>query len=175
MGCDIHLMAQRKTESGWETAECPRDVADEWIREQHEKRPDDEWYAARIKHAWFNDRYYALFAALAGVRNGFGFAGIPTHQPLVPISEPRGLPDDLLAVAADDHELPDGYWLGDHSHSWLTLREVLDYDWDRELVWPDGSTTPLRECVGDFLTRTVPALRSVGEPDDVRIVFGFDS
>ena len=32
-----------------------------------------------------------------------------------------------------------------------------------------------RDCVGSFLTETIPALQKLGAPDDVRIVFWFDN
>jgi hypothetical protein len=84
------------------------------------------------------NRHYLLFAALADVRNGYGFAGIPTGTPLTPISEPRGLPEDFFMdksvhpISSKEH-LPgymrnsEGYyvWMGDHSQSWLTGEEML--------------------------------------------------
>ena len=41
------------------------------------------------------NRNYWAFAVLADVRNGYGFAGIDKGDPITPISEPRGLPEDL--------------------------------------------------------------------------------
>lgn len=92
------------------------------------------------------DRNYNVFAMLAGVRNGRGFAGVKTHEPLVPISAPRGLPGDIKLAEDDDtaivlHEwrgdeqVEVRYWLGDHSHSWLTLPEIVGWDgWDKQLA-----------------------------------------
>lgn len=37
-----------------------------------------------IKTNWNFDRNYTLFAILAGVRNGYGFAGCYRHEPLQP-------------------------------------------------------------------------------------------
>ncbi|MBP7622431.1 MAG: hypothetical protein KA763_00555 [Xanthomonadales bacterium] len=82
-----------------------------------------------------NDRNYRVFAMLAGVRNGRGFAGVRTHVPIVPISEPRGIPSDCnasgedlqLSVYRGDAMVNGRYWLGDHSHSWLTLAEILEW------------------------------------------------
>ena len=71
-------------------------------------------------------RNYITFAALANVRNGYGFAGVPTHDAIPFISEPRGLPDDLSAGLRDVLSL-DPYALGDHSFSWVTLREMQEY------------------------------------------------
>jgi hypothetical protein len=31
------------------------------------------------------------------------------------------------------------------------------------------------DCVNKFLTKTIPALQEFGKPDDVRLVFYFDS
>lgn len=93
-------------------------------------------------------RHYQLFAVLAGVRNGSGFAGIRTGEPVRPISEPRGFPADFEVqgevhqVSTLDHmdprragyrrEGPEAYaddplgvWMGDHSHSWVTGEEML--------------------------------------------------
>lgn len=73
-------------------------------------------------------RNYAVFAMLAGVRNDFGFAGCKTHAPLQPISEPRGLPDDNPEYKFED------WAFGDHSESWLTLREILDWPgWNEDM------------------------------------------
>lgn len=100
---------------------------------------DGKWID--IPHKWEEHRHYFLFAWLAGVRNGFGFAGVPTHEPIEPIAERRGLPDDFIVDANYEHPTtPDaydsrraqyidesdrGYWMGDHSHSWLTADEIL--------------------------------------------------
>lgn len=122
MGTDIHgvLQSRYSSESGW------------WTRCEMER-----------------GRNYSLFAALANVRNGYGFAGVPTHTPITPIAEPRGWPDDfdLKSVrgripGVDWDEEEEELWLGDHSFSWLTLEEVIGWDgWDK----------PLSEC--GFISR----------------------
>lgn len=75
----------------------------------------------------YEDRNYMLFEVLAGVRNGYGFAGVPTHRPLTPISEPRGLPVDIT---------PESMALlsGDHTPTWVSLRELEEYDWDAKML-----------------------------------------
>lgn len=63
------------------------------------------------------NRNYNLFSILANVRNG---------NSLVPISELKGLPND---VSDGVRKESDG-WDGDgHSHSYFTLQELLAYDW----------------------------------------------
>lgn len=94
-----------------------------------------------IPHKWEQDRHYFLFAWLAGVRNGFGFGGVETHTPLFPISEPRGIPADFAMVddahptayenfdprrqSYYDEDDKSGFWMGDHSYSWLLADEIL--------------------------------------------------
>ena len=114
MGTDIHAITQKKTPEGYED----------------------------VPHLWEQDRHYFLFAWLAGVRNGYGFAGVPTHTPIKPIAEPRGLPEDF-AMDGDIHPCTKemvnprmqkywndkedtGEWMGGHTHSWLTFSEILN-------------------------------------------------
>jgi len=142
MGCDIHLIVEKRNANGqWERVLPPEKVRDPWLVEQAAKNPDG-YYKQRSEVTWFNDRNYNLFAILANVRNSFDF---------VPISEPRGLPDDLghdgrrlagleskdvldaSVVGEDDDDDDNDIWLGDHSFSWLTVKELLDYDWSREV------------------------------------------
>lgn len=65
-----------------------------------------------------HSRNYTLFAALAGVRN---------YDEITPLCEPRGLPADFVY---DE----DKYDLGDHSFTWLTLKEILEWSgWDQKV------------------------------------------
>lgn len=108
MGCDIHAVFQAK-------------------------RPDGYWDA--IESEYDERRHYLLFAWLADVRNGYGFAGVPTHEAVTPIASARGFPEKFW-VESEAYEpqydfgpKPNGYslskWMGDHSHSWLTADEIL--------------------------------------------------
>ncbi len=79
----------------------------------------------KIDGKWHHDsspsisRNYDLFAKMAGVR-AYG-------NSIVPISKPRGTPQDISAVTALDLES----WNGDaHSNSWLNadeIKEIIDY------------------------------------------------
>lgn len=82
MGCDIHLFVERRTDAGWE--QVPNPESDDWA------------HPAR----WYHERNYHLFAILASVRNGVGFAGVKTGDGFNVIAEPRGLPDDAQREAA---------------------------------------------------------------------------
>jgi len=174
-----------------------------------EVRVNGQWQKAAVKVP--RDRNYQAFAKLADVRNGRGFAGCDTGDAQIPISEPRGLPaDTTIRDTSEDvpYESPDYVWLGDHSHSWLTLRELLAVDYNapvtlRGYVSPEaakrfregGGKYPPREYCGwtsdtsweqiewqlplyeaaPLLPKILASICSLGEPDDVRLVFGFDS
>lgn len=79
-------------------------------------------------------RDYWLFAALADVRNGIGWAGIITGAPIEPIAYPRGLPDDISTELYEGTKTDPALWLGEHTYSYLTLRELSDYDWEQECI-----------------------------------------
>lgn len=160
MGCDIHMVAEHRKDGRWTRVLPPEHAWDPWLVEQN--------WLDDARQEWFHNRNYALFGVLAGVR-GDG----------PPIAEPRGLPGDVgeevRAMIDNDGRDSDVYWLGDHSFSWLTLDEILAYDWDRPAgYYSDGR--PMREWCSEFLTRTVPALQDLDpDPRNVRLVFGFDS
>jgi hypothetical protein len=254
MGTDIHLIVQQKNaQGGWDRIAPPQSLIDKrcvvgnWDYDQYLKAKEEEeeagkadlgwrsYYYREIFEEWYSGRNYHLFSILADVRNGFGFAGIRTGEGYVPISKPKGFPDDF-----DVKEVEGDYgggWLGDHSFSWLTLRELLEYDWnqtttccgvitlaafvDRKAKGETGSpdtysggvggpgvvvyeelevdsilssqghvVTAVEEAsyvrihwqekysesAGRFFTEVIPALQEVEpNPDNIRLVFGFDS
>ena len=104
-------------------------------------RKDGKWQD--VPSTYDQERHYFLFAWLGNVRNGFGFAGIPTHEPIQPLTDRRGYPpdfdveDDMHAIASIDIMAPcrrkwhqEGEALeidmGDHSHSWATADEIIN-------------------------------------------------
>lgn len=108
MGCDIHVCCERKNYEG------------KWINCDHFKfnpyfdgddEDDEKWWIVPI----FDDRNYALFATLADVRN-YGY--------IKPISEPRGLPSDIHPLTKS---VSDAWGCDGHSHSYYTLKELMDY------------------------------------------------
>ena len=236
MGCDIHLRVQHRAGVVWFYSE---------------KQVPDKYREGQTTHErWYDGRNYRLFAMLADVRNGVGFAGVDTGNRFNPIAEQRGLPEGIDAYIGktnDDYE----FWFGDHSFSWLTLTELLEYDWYQQTKcrgWVNGpqfekwdrmrpyqpepdehcggvsggtvehiSEQEMRrrineikgmvkswteaearikqlygstycqiewpvfysEAAGSFYTQTMPRMmnlaKTVGGPENVRIVFGFDS
>jgi hypothetical protein len=105
MGCDIHIWTEIQAKDG-------------------------SWDLLESKEA-YDGRNYGLFSILANVRNGYGAAGCDTGDGFVPISMPKGIPED----ASDFYKSEVSKWgIDGHSHSFLTLKEFLDYDWDQVTV-----------------------------------------
>jgi len=118
MGCDIHLYVEKRVAKGnWVPV-------DKWIpdKDSEEKGglmvPYDKCY--------YFDRNYNLFAILADVRNGRGFAGTDTGEGFNPISVARGLPSDVSTKIQREFY----HWGNDaHSVSFHTVKDLLEYDW----------------------------------------------
>lgn len=125
MGTDIHLRVEKKDENGvWQYVKPPRTWS---IGDMDYPTPtwDDDytnWSDPDVLNP--EGRHYNLFAFLADVRNGVGFAGVYTGDRVEPQFPFRGVPDDAACVHEDDH------WLGDHSFTWATLTELLAAPWD---------------------------------------------
>lgn len=152
MGCDIHSAVEVFTDGKWE-----------WTGE----RP-------------LGDRNYALFGWLADVRN---------YSAIEPLAQPRGIPEDCYIEDIED------YILGDHSFSWFLLSELLAVDYEAEVndrrvtrqvgknSWDGGCTgtpeegekLPLREFLGEEFFEALDIMKTLGPPEKVRLVFGFDS
>jgi hypothetical protein len=127
MGCDIHLYVEKLENGVWMPA-------DQWVPDEDDERKLSVPYGT----GFYDGRNYDLFAILANVRNGYGFAGCDTGDGFVPIAMPRGLPDGVTPVVKAESD----YWDCDgHSHSWLTLAEILAYDWTqttKQRGWVNG-------------------------------------
>lgn len=120
MGCDIHMWAEIKKRDKWET------VGEEFDETHY---TDEQKENAKKVHEPYGYRNYDLFAILADVRNGYGFAGCDTGDGFVPIlDERRGVPDDVTELVKKDI---DEWDIDGHSHHWLTLKEIIDYDWSQ--------------------------------------------
>lgn len=114
MGCDIHFCVEKKTPRGWVSK-------DHWETEK-----DDGETTRHLHTSFYSARNYDLFAILADVKNGRGFAGFRTGDGFTPIAKPKGLPAD---VSAEVKEYSDQWGSDGHSHSWHTVADLLDYNW----------------------------------------------
>lgn len=89
--------------------------------------PDRDYFWEEFTAEPYTGRNYDLFGWLANVRNGFGFAAVDTGDPVKPIAEGRGWPDNAWSDFRDQHKDDEGNY---HSHSYVTLTELLAADWD---------------------------------------------
>lgn len=89
-----------------------------------ERWPDDPPFMTAHP---YQSRHYTVFALLGNVRNGHGFAGVDTGDPIPPISDCRGVPGD-----ADPETLK--LLSNEHSATWVTLAELDAYDYDQGKV-----------------------------------------
>lgn len=119
MGCDIHCQVEKKNGELWEKISG---FKSDYYQEGHEYFGKDEFKSADSP---IDGRNYDLFALLADVRNGRGFAGCITGDPIVPISQPKGLPVDV----SEEIKKESAEWgIDGHSHSWLTVKEISGYE-----------------------------------------------
>ena len=91
-----------------------------------EYRNRQGWLAREYREASFAvpiDQDYDLFAILANVRNGSRYEG----DLFEPIACARGFPADISDEARQA-------CTGDHSPTWVGLREILDFDWTRSVT-----------------------------------------
>lgn len=140
MGTDIHMFAEKKIDGVW-TPIKGENINLKWYREtleEHKNKGKDASYWENVIKEYesegdtlnciYNGRSYDTFAILADVRNGKGFAGVKTGDGFNPISQPKGLPYDVSEEVKNESD----YWDGDgHSHSWISLKELQNYDWNQ--------------------------------------------
>jgi hypothetical protein len=144
-----------------------------------EKRVDGRWQGIEDVFP-FMRRDYLMFGFLADVRNEHA---LPT------IAQPRGLPQDLSAHVEEQYGLSDD---GAHSFSWLSVSELVGFNYDCPVADPresvpalsksgrceyvsnpnQGEVTTLRVLLGQHF---FDELRELQEAGVERIVFWFDN
>ncbi len=164
MGCDIHFFTERKTSDN--NYQGPKDLSEDRntkIEEIIDGLPVTErWVSAdtwmKDGEGWtYNDFYwqrnYYLFSILADVRN---------DGSVEPLSDCRGIPND----ASSGYRYMTKRWEGDaHSHSYFTLKELLDVDWNKYET----------EHLQDFF-KVLELLKNIdNDTEKVRICFFFDN
>lgn len=125
MGADIHCFVEKKIGNKWKQITG-------FISDMYNFK-SDYFSGPEFKNCEtpLDLRNYGLFALLADVRNGKGFAGCDTGNRIEPISYPKGLPED---VSFEIHEKSDDYGPDGHSHSYLTAKEILEYDRNKKKI-----------------------------------------
>lgn len=177
MGTDIHLFIERFNGSAW----APVLSQD---------------YRGFSQTSWDVGRHYDLFSILADVRNGFGFAGVPTGGKFLPILaflypdmicdgeyQGRGLPEDLsqeLRSLDGDPNFDDYVFLGDYGYSWITLAEIdaaMEKGYGqlqrRDVNGDSYSYESVMSYLLDLLNSKIRPLAD--DTNHIRLVFGFDS
>lgn len=132
MGCDIHMYV-----------EYQKSVCDKikWINGDYFKPnpyfkqfEDEEQFSRMELHG---NRNYTLFATLAGVRDNTG--------KIVPVAEPKGIPEDASEYVNECA----ANWEGDgHTHSWLNLAELKEYNKSAPIAHYTGLLDP--QSLKDF-------------------------
>jgi hypothetical protein len=176
MGCDIHSFAEVKKNGKWDL------VGDVFPYNETEQ----EIYKKTHGSEPFRWRSYGMFGFLADVRN---YSNVPT------ISEARhSIPEDASSVVKDEWEDGMDFY---HTATWLTLKQLVEFNydqvfWDRRITkqlsvncWTgaghaedeetEGRHLTIREFLGPQFFRDLDILKSLGDPDNVRIVFWFDN
>jgi len=145
------------------------------------ERKDESGKYVDLDFSPFDNRSYGTFGFLADVRN---YSAVP------PISQPRGLPDDVSSEVPERDET----WGSDgHSHSWLSVAELVSFDYDSAMEdrrhtvqtgprsWNGGATcevgqgkkkTTFRKFLGDGFFADLKKLQDMGAE---RVVFWFES
>jgi len=170
MGCDIHSFAEVRKNGKWEVV-------------------DDDVFPYTFSSCGsepFHWRSYGIFGFLANVRN---YSRVPTIE-----GPKHAIPVDASPTVVDKYE----QWSGDaHTASWLTLRQLLEFDydkvfWDRRITkqlgpncWTgvglaenevtEGGHPTVRTFLGEHFFGHLEVLKTLGALDDVRIVFWFDN
>lgn len=128
------------------------------------------------KESPFQTRNYIHFAFLAGVRQRFNHDFIDI---------PRGFPEDMdpeLDIEID-------YDFGDHSATHVYLTELLEFNYDQALIDDatrandiegillNTSRNPLatyRDLLGGYFFDILESLKTLGKPENVRILIWFN-
>lgn len=133
MGCDIHFYVEKRVAGQWV-------AVDKFKREEPEEGETHGRLYVEYGTGFYSGRNYDLFAILADVRNGRGFAGIKTGEGFNPIASPRGIPED---ASTEYKTIADDYGRDGHSHSHMTVRDLMDFDWTQTTTlqgWVDAPT-----------------------------------
>lgn len=156
MGTDIHSYVDRKNEDGkWETLRL------------YTKTVDNEY----VDKTWeiTDDRNYALFEKLAGVR---GFVS--------PMVDLRGLPKDLTNLEMKDYYGENGEDKGCwHSETWYDYCELCALAQTPGAISDDEDDEEPYNPVAEYLAKVNAILQAYDvyypNPGEVRIVMWFDS
>ena len=105
-------------------------------------------------------RPYHIFPFLGVIRYGTS-----KERSIKPIKDRKGLPINLSTFYRKNFFDDDDYdYECDFGHSWLTLKEIIDYNWDVQFTEQSAYFEKLGKLLSQF-----------GSPENVRIIYWFDS
>lgn len=116
-----------------------------------EKRIRGKWHV--VDYSCFDWRSYRIYSFLADVRN---------RDEIPCIVQPRGFPKDMKTDK--DYEKS--------SRSWLLISEMVEYDYDQDILLKSGQKITVREYLGSDYFDELSRLKQLGCD---RIVFYFIS
>ena len=168
MGCDIYSYAEVYDGEKWSI------VGDVFPLSEFDQKRQRKTHGSHP----FDWRWYGMFGFLANVRN---YSRVPV------LAEPKySLPEDVSAAIKEEY----GDYNGWHTTTWLTLRQLLDFDydqvfWDRRVMKNgngaaladegEGEHLTVRKFLGESFFRDIDVLKTLGDPNKVRVVFWFDN
>lgn len=130
MGCDIHMYVEYKKE--FKSQEITKWIPGDYFKPNPYKgmyEDDEDPDMERME--LYGSRNYALFSTLAGVRD--------YSEQITPVSDPKGTPDDCCDYIKSEKDR----WNSDgHTHSWLTLKELKDYQSGNPVLIQTGLISP---------------------------------
>lgn len=174
MGCDIHSYAEKRKKDKWILVTDVFPLSDF----------DKEWFKKEKGDHPFDWRQYGMYGFLANVRN---YSEIPT------IAEPKyTIPDDASDEVKKEYEFCEP---NAHTATWLTAKQLLDFNydqvfWDRRVTKVEksgvingaahaeegeGERLTIREFLGEMYFKHLETLKSLGDPEHVRVIFWFDN
>lgn len=126
MGCDIHMYVEYKKKF--------IDQEEKWVHGDYFKpnpyfgsEHEDKFKRMELH----GNRNYSLFSTLVGIRD--------YTDSIKPVSEPKGLPEDASEYVKEASQ----EWDGDgHSHSYLTLKEMKEYQLTDPIIPYTGLISP---------------------------------
>jgi hypothetical protein len=129
-------------------------------------------------------RCYAFFAILADRRNGPNTNYKEKFNSIVP--ESRGLPAD---ISDETKKYIDDWWGSEYisdwdnsTFSWVTLGELVDYDYSQKIFTSEGNAETYEEAAGGIIklikkniTSQIKYIDFEGnKKTDIRLIFWFD-
>lgn len=173
MGCDIHSFLEVRKDGKWEVEGDVFPLSG-WDLEYSLSRKR----GTHTSHP-FDWRSYGMFGFLADVRN---YSHSPVIQPPT-----YTIPDDASDKIKEMFEDGGGDY---HSHTYLTLRQLTEHDydktfWDRRVSKNgngaslaeegEGQTVVLRDWLGEGFFEQIEIMKTLGGLDDVRVILWFDN